>query len=74
MKYEERKKLIDMMIHYSDEKFIKLMKESFTVNELCDILTINRNRYNYLKKHKKLDLELLRFKALKELEYKKDYE
>ena len=56
--------LIKIMIRISssDDEFIKHMKGTFSIKELCDILNINRNRYNYLKRIKQLDHEILKIK------------
>ena len=35
--------------------FVLDVKNTFTINTLCDILKINRNRYNYLKEQEQLD-------------------
>ena len=35
--------------------FVIDVKNTFTINTLCDILKINRNRYNYLKEQGQLD-------------------
>ena len=39
--------------------FIRKVKVYFSINTLCDILKINRNRYNYLKRTNQLDFLLL---------------
>lgn len=51
----------------NDEQFIESMKKTFSITDLCSILEINRNRYNYLVKKNKLDLEILRFKVQLEM-------
>jgi hypothetical protein len=35
--------------------FVKDVKLTFKIDELCDMIGINRNRYNYLNKHGQLD-------------------
>jgi hypothetical protein len=35
--------------------FIKNFNECFDVKAICDILKINKNRYNYLKRHGQLN-------------------
>ncbi len=46
----------------TDENFIKYIKEWYTINALCDLLDINRNRYNYLVRTNQLDSEILKIK------------
>jgi len=36
-------------------QYVRDVKETFDIETLCEILNINRNRYNYLKKHGGLD-------------------
>ena len=43
----------------SDDSFIKNIQAIIRVKELCDILKINRNRYNYLVKNNQLNIEIL---------------
>ena len=52
-----KKELMKVMkrISRSDDDFIKYFKSTFTITEICEILKIKRNRYNYLKRIKKLD-------------------
>jgi len=52
-----KKVLLKIMkkISRSDDEFIKYFTSTFTISEICEILKINRNRYNYLKRVKKLD-------------------
>ena len=40
---------------YSYSCDFKLMKEVFSIEDLCDLLKINRNRYNYLNRHSMLN-------------------
>ncbi len=35
--------------------YVKYVKDTFEITALCDILNINRNRYNYLNRHGSLD-------------------
>ena len=52
-----KKELMKVMkkISQSDEQFINYFTSTFTISEICEILKINRNRYNYLKRVKKLN-------------------
>jgi len=52
-----QKIIIESLIHHSiDMKhFVKDVKNTFTINTLCDMLKINRNRYNYLNSTEELD-------------------
>ena len=52
-----KKELMKVMkkISQSDEQFINYFTSTFTISEICEILKINRNQYNYLKRVKKLD-------------------
>jgi len=36
-------------------EFTRNFKEAFDVKQICTILEINKNRYNYLKRHGQLD-------------------
>ena len=57
-----QKIIIESLIHHSiDMKhFVKDVKNTFTINTLCDMLKINRNRYNYLNTTKDLDQFIFR--------------
>ena len=52
-----KKELMKLMkkISQSDEQFINYFTSTFTISEICEILKINRNQYNYLKRVKKLN-------------------
>jgi len=52
-----KKELMKVMkkISQSDEQFINYFTSTFTISEICEILKINRNQYNYLKRVKKLN-------------------
>ena len=45
-----------------DKMFLRLFKETFKITEICSILKINRNRYNYLVRSCQLDKMILDFK------------
>jgi len=45
--------------NHSKDKFCEDMKNTFTINILCEMLGIDRNRYNYLVKKDQLDTYLL---------------
>lgn len=38
--------------------FVDDVKKTFSVAEICEILSINRNRYNYLKRSGLIDSEI----------------
>ena len=46
----------------NDETFIFYIKELFNIKSQCEILKIDRNRYNYLKRTNQLDTEILKLK------------
>ena len=48
-------------ISIGKNNFIALCKKMFSVEELCEVMEIDRNRYNYLKRTSQLDqhIELL---------------
>ena len=58
----------DNMIKYiqsiseNPETFIYHVKRIFSIKDLCCVLNINRNRYNYLLKHEQLDDTILTLK------------
>lgn len=50
-------------LHYSIQttSYLETMHH-FKINDLCIILNINRNRYNYLKRTNQLDITLLEYR------------
>ena len=47
----------------TDREFYNHMREVFTVKLLCEILEINRNRYNYLSKRGLLYLAIVKLRG-----------
>ena len=48
----------------NDENFLHDLKQWYNVNDLCRLLNINRNRYNYLKRSNQIDSELLKLREV----------
>lgn len=48
----------------TDNEFLHELTSIFNVNQLCELLGIDRNRYNYLKRTKQLDKELLKLREV----------
>lgn len=48
----------------NDNEYLQHIKKIFSINTLCTILIINRNKYNYLIRSKQYDNELLKLKGL----------
>lgn len=53
--------ILEILNHYTvnDYEFISAIYGTFTVNGICNLLGINRNHYNYLKRIGKLDSKIL---------------
>ena len=49
-------------ISQNDKDFLFRFKNIFTIKRICNILVINRNKYNYLVRNSQLDIELLKLK------------
>ena len=47
----------------TDLQFLAIAKSILTIKRICDILLINRNKYNYLVRHDRLDIELLKLRG-----------
>lgn len=43
----------------SDKAFIENVQAILSIKKLCDILKINRNKYNYLVRNNQLNIEIL---------------
>ena len=46
----------------TDENFIHDVKQWYNVNDICRLLKIDRNRYNYLNRSNQLDSEILKLR------------
>ena len=57
------------LIHYintisnTDFQFLAIAKSVLTITRICEILIINRNKYNYLVRNNQLDIELLKLRG-----------
>ena len=50
-------------ISETDISFITNIQQVLSIKQLCDILKINRNRYNYLIKNNQLNIEILTLRS-----------
>ena len=66
---ELQKLILQSIIKKNDtiQDFIDDVTNTFQIKALCDMLEINRNRYNYLVRSKRLQVELLRLYVKVEL-------
>lgn len=47
----------------NDTEFIETIKDHLRISEICYMLNINLNRYNYLKRTHKLDTKILELRG-----------
>lgn len=61
---ELQKTIIQSVANTSENDcyFIDNIKMTFPVKTLCSVLNIDRNRYNYLVRSKKLDVRILKLR------------
>lgn len=64
MLFELKKNMLRYVnsISLDDNSFIDTFKMVFTIQNICDIMRINRNRYNYLVRNNLLDKEILKYR------------